>query len=468
MIRELFTMKSLVYSGIATAALVFAVSSATASDSFAPVSKATRSSATAVASFGPPEMGGPVSMPSMPPMMGGGHGPMPGMPPMMGGGHGPNPGMPPMMGGNHNNGPHVWGPNIGGRWQGGYNAPGGWNAYRPAFRGYIMPRYWVNPTFLIGNYSNYGLRAPSQGYNWYRYYNDAVLSDPRGYVYDSVPGVEWDRYNSGYAPDNRRYTEPEYGPAIRPDDQAYDWNDQDNLAYSSRDGSKYDYDGNWQGDYVDPQGRVFEGEWNGTVTRYDDRDPGARPHSPAPQVSAPYPAQPAYGPENRGYGYARGYAQCLESNGLTGAAIGAILGGFAGNRIAGRGNRTGGTILGAGLGGLAGVAAEKAMKKCRHYEPRGGGYNPQPNYPRQPYPSQPYPQQYYPNQQGGYYYYPQAAPVITTVTIIPGGSSTTTTTTEEITYETVYSRPHRPVVHHWKPAPKPRPRPRCDCSIQGS
>jgi uncharacterized protein YcfJ/Ni/Co efflux regulator RcnB len=472
-------MKSLVFSGIAATAMMFALTPAGASDSFAPSAKSALSGLISPVAHGGPE--GPAPMPGG---MGHGmgHGPMTGgMPPVMGGGHGPMPGgMVGHHGGGHNigGGMHRWGPRIGGRWHGGYNAPGGWNAYRPAYRGYVMPRYWVSPSFYIGNYSAYGLRAPSNGYNWYRYYDDAVLSDQRGYVYDSVPGVAWDRYEGGYAPDNGYDRQPAYGPAIRPEPQAYNWNDDsDDLAYSAPDGNKYDYQGNWQGDYVDPQARVYEGQWNGRVTRYDANDRGADPRPVrAPEAGAPYPYEPdvAYrdAPEERysvPQGYER-YEQCLRGRGLTGGAIGAVLGGVAGNRIAGPGDRLGGTILGAGLGGLAGVAIEKATNKCRKYRPYETGSRDYDRYPA-PRPSYPYPQQGYQPQyqqgyQGGYYYYPQAAPVITTVTVVPGAATTTTTTTEEVTYETVYSKPRYHAVRKWKPRPKPRPR--CNCTIQGS
>ena len=91
---------------------------------------------------------------------------------------------------------HNWGGRQNGRWTAGLQAPGGWNAYRPATRGYVLPRYWVQPTFFIGNYSRYGFSTPQTGYGWSRYYDDAVLTDRYGRVQDSVRGVEWDQYDS--------------------------------------------------------------------------------------------------------------------------------------------------------------------------------------------------------------------------------------------------------------------------------
>ena len=87
---------------------------------------------------------------------------------------------------------HRWGGGTGGHWQGGTNAPGGWNAYRQPSRGYRLPRYWSSPNFFIGDFAGYGLSAPPAGYGWYRYYDDAVLLDQRGRVYDSVNGLDWD------------------------------------------------------------------------------------------------------------------------------------------------------------------------------------------------------------------------------------------------------------------------------------
>lgn len=92
-----------------------------------------------------------------------------------------------------------WGGSVGGHWYGGANAPGGWNAYRRPTRGWTLPRYWIAPTFFISDYANYGLSQPPYGYNWTRYYDDAVLMDQRGRVWESVSGVNWDGYDGGYA-----------------------------------------------------------------------------------------------------------------------------------------------------------------------------------------------------------------------------------------------------------------------------
>lgn len=92
-----------------------------------------------------------------------------------------------------------WGPHFNGRWVAGWRAPGGWAAYRHPVRGYVLPGYWINPGFYIGNYAVYGLAAPARGHGWSRYYDDAVLTDRDGRVVDAVPAFAWDRYDTGLA-----------------------------------------------------------------------------------------------------------------------------------------------------------------------------------------------------------------------------------------------------------------------------
>ncbi len=55
--------------------------------------------------------------------------------------------------------------------------------------------------------------------------------------------------------------------------------------------------------------------------------------------------------------------QC--DNGTGGTIIGAIAGGLAGHEIAGRGDRTVGTIIGGAVGAIAGRAIDKGNDGCR-------------------------------------------------------------------------------------------------------
>ncbi|MEO5492961.1 MAG: RcnB family protein [Sphingomonas sp.] len=99
------------------------------------------------------------------------------------------------------NGRSRWGSRIGGFWWAGVQAPGGWNGYTRVKRGKRLPSYWVSPNYIISDWQLYGLGAPPAGYYWSRYYNDAVLIDQYGTVYDSTGNVDWDRYQGGYAYD---------------------------------------------------------------------------------------------------------------------------------------------------------------------------------------------------------------------------------------------------------------------------
>ena len=61
---------------------------------------------------------------------------------------------------------------------------------------------------------------------------------------------------------------------------------------------------------------------------------------------------------DRRYNYNRRYNRCKDGDG--GLVIGAVAGGLAGNAIAGRGDRTIGTILGGALGAVAGRAIDRS------------------------------------------------------------------------------------------------------------
>jgi Ni/Co efflux regulator RcnB len=127
-----------------------------------------------------------------------------------------------------------WGSKIGGRWWGGANAPGGWSAYRRPFRGYALPTYWIAPRFYITDWQAYGLTQPAGGYNWVRYYDDAVLVDGRGSVYDTRSGIDWDRSGDGdYAGDDRVYADGGYDDRAY-DDRAYDDRGYDDRVYDAR------------------------------------------------------------------------------------------------------------------------------------------------------------------------------------------------------------------------------------------
>lgn len=72
-----------------------------------------------------------------------------------------------------------------------------------------------------------------------------------------------------------------------------------------------------------------------------------------------------YRHDNRYYGRSRYYRGDRCDKGTGGTIIGAIAGGLAGNEIAGRnGDRTMGTIIGAGVGAVAGRAIDRSDRRC--------------------------------------------------------------------------------------------------------
>ena len=321
-----------------------------------------------------------------------------------------------------------WGSRVNGHWWAGVNAPGGWNAYRRPVRGWNLPSYWVAPGFGIADWSSYGLGQPPAGYGWTRYYDDAVLIDGNGRVYDCVSGVDWDRGGyDGYA-----------------DGQGYDG------GYTTA-ASGYGTSG-----YVQP-------------TYGQSTYPPVDPYYSAP---GPQAATSGYYAPGAGYAPPPAYVE-QRSNGVGGALVGAAVGGVAGNLIGGRGNRVEGTLIGAGVGGVAGYAIDRSSKRRVPVAPREDyGYAPPPAY-APAYPAGAY--------RAGAGYAPPPAPsgmwrspdggtsVTTTSTGgYYGGSTTvvtvqtapvvTTTTTEIVEDAVTYTPARRPVRHKWV-----RRRPACAC-----
>jgi len=146
-------------------------------------------------------------IPSMPPMsapMPHGPGPMPGMPSMghpMPTGHPMPMGRPQMPGMPHPAMPPMGQSGPGGdRWS---SVPGGWNAYRAPSYGYTLPRHWIAPAHYIADYRSFGLPTPAWGYGWSRYYDDIVLTDRWGRVYDWRDGRDMRGNGADYRPRKR-------------------------------------------------------------------------------------------------------------------------------------------------------------------------------------------------------------------------------------------------------------------------
>ncbi|WP_017670938.1 RcnB family protein [Blastomonas sp. AAP53] len=369
--------------------------------------------------------------------------------------------------------------------------PAGAPAYVRPFRGFILPRVWIAPSYYIANWQGYGLPRPAQGFGWSRYYDDAVLTDRSGQVYDAVQGVNWQAAQAGtstvvtqtYSPDYDPYNYDEslllgsdnvmqgthwvQGPAdapgatfdrsMPPPPAAYDSSyDPAFLEACRRDSGLGGAAigaaaGGLAGNRIAGRGNRTGGTLIGAgvgavagmvIDKAEDRERCKRllAQERAGSYGTSYAPPPPVG--HRGYAppsppgaYDRDYdpaflEACRRDNGLGGAAIGAAAGGLAGNRIAGRGNRTGGTLIGAGVGALAGMVIDKAedRERCKRVLAQQGVA------PRQPggYPPPP---------PGYYYYYPP--PIVTTVTITPGSCNC-----EETVVVTESATHHRPVVHH--------------------
>ncbi|MEH6790772.1 RcnB family protein [Parasphingorhabdus sp.] len=368
--------------------------------------------------------------------------------------------------------------------------------YNRPHRGFRLPRTYIQPSYFIGNFGYYGLSQPSAGYGWSRYYDDAVLTDRYGVVQDARYNVDWDRYNQGYS-DGYRAGQATYDPGVFVGDDRVvatppyygddrstyqgDWNG----AYRE-DGS---YQGEWQGTYRDADGRVYEGEYAGTFigegsmaphwsagadARSDCRvDPRFDPRGcgEANAWRGPDRGYPGYDEADRERAEELAYLErCKESSGIGGAIVGGAVGAFAGNRIAGRGNRLAGSLIGGGLGAVAGAAIEQGTDRCRHllkkygYDGQQAGHYPArpPVQHHQPPAPQGYPT--YPSGWSGYYtpgyYYPQVQQPMVTTIVVQSAPVTTTTTTTYVEEEVIYSKPayRKPASKKvWKPASKAVP-----------
>lgn len=81
------------------------------------------------------------------------------------------------------------------------------DAYRRPDYGFQLPSYWMTPEYFVFDLEYYDLPEPAEGFGWSRYYDDVVLTDRWGRVYDSRGGIEWNRR---FARDDRRYRTHRY------------------------------------------------------------------------------------------------------------------------------------------------------------------------------------------------------------------------------------------------------------------
>jgi hypothetical protein len=153
--------------------------------------------------------------------------------------------------------------------------------HRPEY-GYQIPAEWTAPDHFIADYDSYGLSRPARGFGWSRYYDDAVLTDQWGRIYDWRDDVNWADHDDRYA-GNR-------GDDSRDDDRGRDRKPR---------GRKYDYKGRWTGSWDGGPKQTYQGEWHGNVRPHwngGDRDEGNR---------------------NVGYGGGRGGSYSYDNGGTT-------------------------------------------------------------------------------------------------------------------------------------------------------
>jgi uncharacterized protein YcfJ len=170
-----------------------------------------------------------------------------------------------------------------------------------------------------------------------------------------------------------------YGSPYRPTDQYQ----QQQRDYDAQQQVYRDRSADYRAARADYDRRYVD--WEARRAAYDDRyGYGAyvRAYGPAPvwddsrwAYAAPPPAYgpappPAYGAPAAGYygadtAYAAPPIHCNNNAAVTAGLIGALAGGVLGSNIAGHGNKTGGTVLGALVGGGAGAAIGHASDKYK-------------------------------------------------------------------------------------------------------
>ncbi len=246
-------------------------------------------------------------------------------------------------------------------------------AYPPLERGQRLSPAFQSPGYLVRDAGAWGLPPASTGLRWVRYWDDAALIDRDGVVRDVRTGIGWDaRAGDSYAAANRDRRLPYDEDVLRSGDPV----DQRN-SYGSAYGDDRGVDEDRYA-YARPEARYRD--------RYDRR-----------------------GYDPRCFDDRAGRDDAAT---VAGAVGGAVIGGIAGNVIAGRGDRTAGTLIGGGLGAVAGGVAGRELGRDRS-------------------PIGPCPDDHAPRTRG----YPDG--LGRTVTYGPGGGTTTVVTTGGTTTTTV-------------------------------
>ncbi|WP_293881173.1 RcnB family protein [Sphingomonas sp.] len=144
--------------------------------------------------------------------------------------------------------------------------------YRRPVYGYQLPQEWTGPSYYIADYDDYGLSRPASGFGWSRYYDDAVLTDQWGRIYDWRDDVNWadhdDRYAGGR---DDGYRDAGY----REDGYRESGRDYDDRRDRKSRGKKYDYKGRWTGRWNGGPEQTYQGAWHGTVRPHWSSDRGS-------------------------------------------------------------------------------------------------------------------------------------------------------------------------------------------------
>jgi hypothetical protein len=140
--------------------------------------------------------------------------------------------------------------------------------HRPSY-GYQLPSEWVAPDHFIADYESHGLSRPASGFGWSRYYDDAVLTDQWGRVYDWRDDVNWADRDERYSGDRGRgrWDNEGHGDSDYRDghpDRDGDYR-RDGRGGGKTHGKKYDYRGRWTGSWNGGPVQSYNGEWHGSV-----------------------------------------------------------------------------------------------------------------------------------------------------------------------------------------------------------
>lgn len=181
-------------------------------------------------------------------------------------------------------------------------------------------------------------------------------------------------------PYDQPYSQPQpYGSQYRPTDQ-YQRQQQDYQAqrdqYEAQQNSYHDQRADYRAARADYDRQMAD--WEGRRAAYDARHgygSYARVYGPAPVWDdrrwadrGPPPRAYTPAPSASYYGANTAYAapvRCNNNSAVTAGLIGAIAGGVLGSNVAGHGDKTGGTVLGALVGGGAGAAIGHANDKYK-------------------------------------------------------------------------------------------------------